>query len=82
MAHAYGGDSGVATTPMGKALWGASEVISNGSCVCRQAVTPAKLHSGVIGWMTANASTGIEGLDGVGVSGRGAGGFHGLAWGN
>ena len=32
--------------------------------------------------MTANAHTGEEGLDGVRVSGRRAGGFNGLAWGN
>ena len=32
--------------------------------------------------MTANAHTGKEGLDGMGVSSRGAGGFDGLTWGN
>ena len=62
---------GVATTPMDRVSWGASEAISNGSFVCRQAVTPAKPHCGVIGWTTANDLTGEEGLDGVGVSGRG-----------
>ena len=72
---------GVATTVMDRVLWGASEAISDGSGLHRQAVTPAKPHSGVIGQMTANACTGKEGLDGVGVSDRGAGGFAGLAWG-
>ena len=62
---------GVTTIPMGRELWGASEAISNGSSVCRQAVTPVKLHGGVIGQMTANSHTGKEGLDGVGVSSRG-----------
>ena len=56
--------------------------ISNGSGVCRQAVTPVKLHSSVVGWMTANSCTGEEGLDGVGISNRGAGGFAGPAWGS
>ena len=70
---------GVATIPMGIASWGASEAISNGSSVHRQAVTPVKLHGGVIGQMTANTHTGEEGLGGVGVSGRGTGGFDGLA---
>ena len=73
---------GVTITPMDRVLWSASEAISNGSGVCRQAVTPVKPHSGVIGWMTANACTGEEGLDGVGVSNRGAGGFAGQAWGS
>ena len=73
---------GVTTTPMDRVSWGASEAISNGSGVCRQAVTPAKPHGGVIGWMTANACTGKEGLDGVGVSNRGAGGFAGPAQGS
>ena len=73
---------GVATTSMDRVSWGASKAISNGSCVRRQAVTPAKPHGGVVGQMTANAHTGEEGLDGVRVSGRGAGGFDGLAQGN
>ena len=37
---------------------------------------------GVFGQMTAKAHTGKKGLDGVRVSGRGAGGFDGLAQGN
>ena len=61
---------GVATTPMERVSWATSEAISNGSCVHRQAVTPAKPCGGVIGQMTANAHTGEEGLDGVGVSNR------------
>ena len=73
---------GVATTPMDRVLWGASKAISDGSCVCRQAVTPAKLHGGVIGQTTANAHTGEEGLDGVRVSSRGARGLCGLPQGN
>ena len=73
---------GVTTTPMDRVSWGASEAISNGSGVHRQTVTPAKLHGGVIGRMTANACTGKEGLDGVGVSNRGAGGFVGPACGS
>ena len=73
---------GVITTPMDRVLWNASEANSNCSCFCRQAVTPGKLHSGVVGWVTANAHTGKEGLDGVGVSGWGAGGFDGPAKGN
>ena len=81
VAHAHGGDSGVVTTPMDRVLWGASEASSDGSCVHRQAVTPAKLHGGVLGWMTAKAHTGEEGLGGVRVSSRGAGGFDGLAQG-
>ena len=77
MACADGRDS---TTPMERVSWGTSEAISDGSCVPRQAVTPAKLHSGVIGQTTVNACAGKEGLDGVGASSRGAGGFDGLAW--
>ena len=73
---------GVTTTPMDRVLWGTSEVSSDGSCIHRQAVTPAKLQGGVIGQTTAKAHTGEEGLDGVRVSGRGAGGFDGLAQGN
>ena len=73
---------GVATTSMDRVLWDASEAFSNGSGVHRQAVTPAKPHGGVVGQMTANACTGEEGLDGVGVSNRGAGGFAGPAWGS
>ena len=73
---------GVTTTLMDRVPWGASEAISNGSGVHRQAVTPAKLHGGVVGHMTANACTGREGLDRVGVSNRGAGGFAGPAWGS
>ena len=73
---------GVATTSMDMVPWGTSEAISNGSGVCRQAVTPAKLCGGVIGCMTANACTGKEGLDGVGVSNREAGGFAGPAQGS
>ena len=73
---------GVATTPMDRVSWGTSEAICNGSCICRQAVTPAKPHGGGVGWTTANSHTGKEGLDGVGVSSRVAGGLDGLAWGN
>ena len=68
---------GVATTPIDMVPWGASEAISKGSGICRQAVFPAKLHSGVDGHMTANACTGEEGLDGVEVFNRGTGGFAG-----
>ena len=46
---------GVTTTPMDRVLWSASEAISEGSGVHRQAVTPAKPHGGVVGWMIANA---------------------------
>ena len=70
---------GVATTPMDMVPWGTSEAISRGCDVRRQAVTPAKLHGGVIGHMTANACTGEKGLDGVGVFNRGTGGFAGPA---
>ena len=73
---------GVATTPMDRVLWGASEAPSNGSGVCRQPVTPEKPDGGVVGRMTANACTGEDGLDGVGVSNRGAGGFAGPAQGS
>ena len=38
---------------MDRVSWGASEAISNGSGVCRWAVTPVKLHGGVIGQTTA-----------------------------
>ena len=55
---------------MDRVSWGASEAISEGSGVCRQAVTPSKLHSGVVGQTTANTCTGKEDLDGVGVSNR------------
>ena len=72
---------GVTTTPMDRVSWGASEASSEGCGVHRQAVIPAKLHGGVIGQMTANACTCEEGLNGVGVSNRGAGGFAGPAWG-
>ena len=57
---------GVTTSPMDRVLWDASEAIFNGSGVCRQAVAPAKPHSGVVGQTTANACIGKEGLDGVG----------------
>ena len=73
---------GVTTTPIDRVSWGTSEASSNGSCVHRQAVTPAKLHGGGVGQTTAKARTGEEGLYGVRVSGRGAGGFDGLPWGN
>ena len=67
---------------MDRVSWGASEAISKGFGVCRQAVTPAKPHGGVVGQMTANVCTGEEGLDGVGVSDRGAGSFAGPAQGS
>ena len=70
---------GVTTTPMDMVPWGTSEAFSGGCGVCRKAFTLAKLHGGVIGHMTANACTGKEGLDGVGVSNREAGGFAGPA---
>ena len=73
---------GVTTTPMDRVFWGASEAIFEGCGVCRQAVTPAKLHGGVVGQTTANACTVKEGLDEVGVSNRGVGGFVGPAWGS
>ena len=59
---------GVVATPMDRVLWDTSEANSDSSCFCRQAVTPGKLHGGVIGWTTANAHTGEEDLDGVEVS--------------
>ena len=73
---------GVAITPIERVSWGTSEAISDGSCVHKQAVTPVKLQGGVFGWTTANTHTGEEGLDGVKVSGWGAGGFDGLAQGS
>ena len=73
---------GVVTTPMDRVLWGTSEATSDGSCICRQAVTPAKPHGGVIGRTTANACTGEEGLDGVRVPSGGFEGFDGPTWGN
>ena len=66
---------GVTTTPMGMVPRGASEVTYNSSGVCRQTVTPAKLCGRVVGHTTANACTGEEGLDGVGVFGGETGGF-------
>ena len=42
----------------------------------------AKPHGGVDGHMTANACTGKEGLDGVGVFDREAGGFTGIVQGS
>ena len=82
MACAYGGDSRGHHHSKGDVVVGCLRGLSNGSCICMQAVTPAKPHGGVVGQMTANAHTGEEGLGGVGVSGRGAGGFDGLAQGN
>ena len=73
---------GVTTTPMDMVPWGTSEAISKGSDIQRQAVTPVKPDGGVIGCTTANACTGEEGLDGVGVFDRGIGGFAGPAWGS
>ena len=73
---------GVTTTPMDMVPWGVSEAISRGSDIQRQAVTPAKPCSGVVGHMTANACIGKEGLDGVGVFDRGTGCFAGPAQGS
>ena len=60
--------SGVAITPMDMAPRGASEATSTSSGVCRQAVTPAKLCSRVVGHTTSNTCPGEEGLEGVGPS--------------
>ena len=70
--------SGVATSPMGMVPMGASRSTSTSSGICRQAVTPAKLHGGVGGCTSANACTGKEGLGEVGVFGGEAGGFMGI----
>ena len=82
VAHTHGGDSGGCHHSNGHGTMGASEAISKGSGIWRQAVTPAKPHGGVNGHMTANACTGEEGLDGVGVFDRGPGGFAGPAQGS
>ena len=60
---------GVATNSMGMVPRGASRATSTSSGVCRQAITPAKLHSRVGGCMNVNACSGKEGLGGVGVLG-------------
>ena len=73
---------GVATNPMGMVPRGTSRATSTSSGVCRQAVTHAKLHSGVGGHTSANACTGKEGLGGVGVLGGDAGGFTGTLQGS
>ena len=73
---------GVATTPMDMVPRGAPEATSNSSGVHRQAVTPAKPCSGVVGSTTANACTGEEGLGWVGVFDGEAGGFTGTVWGS
>ena len=73
---------GFATTPMDMVPWGTSEAISKGLGIQRQAATPTKLHGRVHGHTTANACTGEEGLDGVEVFKREAGGFTGTIWGS
>ena len=73
---------GVTTTPMDMVPWGASKAISKGSGIQRQAVTPVKPCGWVNGHTTANACTGEEGLDGVGVFNREAGAFTGTVQGS
>ena len=73
---------GVATSPMGMVPRGASRATSTSSGVCRQAVTPAKPHSGVGGCTSANAFTGKEALGGVRVFGGEARGFTHTVWGS
>ena len=70
---------GVVATPMDRVPWDASEANSNSSWFHRQAVTPGKPHGGIVGQVTSNAHTGWEGLDEVGVSSWGVGGFDGPA---
>ena len=62
--------------------WGVSEAISKGSGIQRQAVNPAKPHGGVDVYMTANACTGEEGWDGLGIFNREAGGSPGTMQGS
>ena len=73
---------GATTTPMGMVPRGSSRATSTSSGVRRQAVTPAKLCSGVGGCTSANACTGKEGLSGVEAFSREAGGFTGKIWGS
>ena len=72
----------VPTSPMGMVPRGISRATSTSSGVCRQAVTPAKLHDGVGGHTSANACPGKEDLGGEGVFGGEAGGFTGAVWGS
>ena len=71
---------GVVTTPMDRELGDASEALSDGLCLLRQAITHGKPQGGVTGQMTANSHTGKEGLDGMGVSCRVAEGLDGSVW--
>ena len=69
---------GVATSLMGMVPMGASRSTSMSSGICKQAVTPEKLHGGVGGCMSASACGGEEGSGGVGVLGGEAGCFIGI----
>ena len=69
---------GVTTSLMGMVPMGASRSTSTSFGVCKQAITPEKPRGRVGGHMSANACAGKEGLGGVGVLSREAGGFMGI----
>ena len=71
---------GVTTSPMDMEMMGAST--SMGSGICKQAITPAKPHSGMGGHTSANACAGKEDLGEEGAFGGVAGDHTGIIWEN